>query len=195
MKTYQKIKKTSFTCTNKMCENCPFPDCILTDKEAEIMQDTGTVTIDSIEIRKIRQTKECRGRMAAMYELKRLAALDAEIRALQCKIANLQANLGIKAISYDSKVQGNGNGSSEEDTIINLIDTRTVYDYDINLRQMIYAALYDMPFLYNRFVQLKYYSLWPEDTLMRIYKFKTHKELLAYELKVVKNYAELRGFK
>ena len=38
MKTYQKIKKTSFTCTNKMCENCPFPDCILTDKEAEIMQ-------------------------------------------------------------------------------------------------------------------------------------------------------------
>lgn len=187
MKTYQKIKRTSFTCTNKMCENCPFPDCILTDKEAEIMQDTGTVTIDSIEIRKIRQTKECRGRMAAMYELKRLAALNAEILALQCKIANLQANL--------SKVQGNGNGSSEEDTIINLIDTRTVYDYDINLRKMIYAALYDMPFLYNRFVQLKYYSSWSEDTLMRIYKFKTHKELLAYELKVVKKYAELRGFK
>lgn len=193
MKTYQKIKKTSFTCTNEMCENCPFPDCILTDKEAEIMQDTGTVTIDSIEIRKIRQTKECRGRMAAMYELKRLHTLDTEIRALQCKIADLQTNLGIKAISYDSKAQDNTN--SEEDTIINLIDTRTVYDYDINLRQMIYAALYDMSFSYNRFVQLRYYSSWPEDTLMRIYKFKTHKELLAYELKVVKKYAELRGFK
>ena len=176
-----------------MCENCPFPDCILTDKEAEIMQDTGTVTIDSIEIRKIRQTKECRGRMAAMYELKRLHTLDTEIRALQCKIADLQTNLGIKAISYDSKAQDNTN--SEEDTIINLIDTRTVYDYDINLRQMIYAALYNMPYLYNRFVQLRYYSSWPEDTLMRIYKFKTHKELLAYELKVVKKYAELRGFK
>ena len=193
MKTYQKIKKTSFTCTNEMCENCPFPDCILTDKEAEIMQDTGTVTIDSIEIRKIRQTKECRGRMAAMYELKRLHTLDTEIRALQCKIADLQTNLGIKAISYDSKAQDNTN--SEEDTIINLIDTRTVYDYDINLRQMIHAALYDMSFSYNRFVQLRYYSSWPEDTLMRIYKFKTHKELLAYELKVVKKYAELRGFK